>query len=263
MMRTIVSIGAQSGSPHWAWKGRFARDRFGTPGQPITSGEEKRGSRFRAPNAGKTRTAPPTRGAVRRVIGFATYLLHVHDAASRREVLRGDVTLDPALDFEESSLWRARVGVKQVSVRVWVRTRVLDQSAWTLEKLGRSGGSTHLAALVLLSLRGGGHLERPPQHHARSRVRSEMRVTTGLLARAEVRGRARALRRKLTVRQSKGRDRPCVWFALVFNLPRPTTSRRAFVVRCASRDTRARRPRRCRRPPLTFWSLAKRVRARR
>ena len=161
-MRTIVSIGAQSGSPHSAWKGRFARDRFGTPGQPITSGEEKRGSRFRAPNAGKTRTAPPTRGAVRRVIGFATYLLHVHDAASRREVLRGDVSLDPALDFEESSLWRARVGVKQVSVRVWVRTRVLDQSAWTLEKLGRSGGSTHLAALVLLSLRGGGHLERPP-----------------------------------------------------------------------------------------------------
>ena len=198
-MRTIVSIGAQSGSPHWAWKGRFARDRFGTPGQPITSGEEKRGSRFRAPNAGKTRTAPPTRGAVRRVIGFATYLLHVHDAASRQEVLRGDVTLDPALDFEESSLWRARVGVKQVSVRVWVRTRVLDQSAWTLEKLGRSGGSTHLAALVLLSLRGGGHLERPPKHHARSRVRSEMRVTTGLLARSEVRGRARALRRKLTV----------------------------------------------------------------
>jgi hypothetical protein len=198
-MRTIVSIGAQSGSPHWAWKGRFARDRFGTPGQPITSGEEKRGSRFRAPNAGKTRTAPPTRGAVRRVIGFATYLLHVHDAASRREVLRGDVTLDPALDFEESSLWRARVGVKQVSVRVWVRTRVLDQSAWTLEKLGRSGGSTHLAALVLLSLRGGGHLERPPKHHARSRVRSEMRVTTRLLARSEVRGRARALRRKLTV----------------------------------------------------------------
>lgn len=198
-MRTIVSIGAQSGSPHWAWKGRFARDRFGTPGQPITSGEEKRGSRFRAPNAGKTRTAPPTRGAVRRVIGFATYLLHVHDAASRREVLRGDITLDPALDFEESSLWRARVGVKQVSVRVWVRTRVLDQSAWTLEKLGRSGGSTHLAALVLLSLRGGGHLERPPKHHARSRVRSEMRVTTRLLARSEVRGRARALRRKLTV----------------------------------------------------------------
>lgn len=198
-MRTIVSIGAQSGSPHWAWKGRFARDRFGTPGQPITSGEEKRGSRFRAPNAGKTRTAPPTRGAVRRVIGFATYLLHVHDAASRREVLRGDVSLDPALDFEESSLWRARVGVKQVSVRVWVRTRVLDQSAWTLEKLGRSGGSTHLAALVLLSLRGGGHLERPPKHHARSRVRSEMRVTTRLLARSEVRGRARALRRKLTV----------------------------------------------------------------
>ena len=198
-MRTIVSIGAQSGSPHWAWKGRFARDRFGTPGQPITSGEEKRGSRFRAPNAGKTRTAPPTRGAVRRVIGFATYLLHVHDAASRREVLRGDVILDPALDFEESSLWRARVGVKQVSVRVWVRTRVLDQSAWTLEKLGRSGGSTHLAALVLLSLRGGGHLERPPKHHARSRVRSEMRVTTRLLARSEVRGRARALRRKLTV----------------------------------------------------------------
>lgn len=198
-MRTIVSIGAQSGSPHSAWKGRFARDRFGTPGQPITSGEEKRGSRFRAPNAGKTRTAPPTRGAVRRVIGFATYLLHVHDAASRREVLRGDVSLDPALDFEESSLWRARVGVKQVSVRVWVRTRVLDQSAWTLEKLGRSGGSTHLAALVLLSLRGGGHLERPPKHHARSRVRSEMRVTTGLLARSEVRGRARALRRKLTV----------------------------------------------------------------
>lgn len=198
-MRTIVSIGAQSGSPHWAWKGRFARDRFGTPGQPITSGEEKRGSRFRAPNAGKTRTAPPTRGAVRRVIGFATYLLHVHDAASRREVLRGDVSLDPALDFEESSLWRARVGVKQVSVRVWVRTRVLDQSAWTLEKLGRSGGSTHLAALVLLSLRGGGHLERPPPHHARSRVRSEMRVTTRLLARSEVRGRARALRRKLTV----------------------------------------------------------------
>lgn len=198
-MRTIVSIGAQSGSPHWAWKGRFARDRFGTPGQPITSGEEKRGSRFRAPNAGKTRTAPPTRGAVRRVIGFATYLLHVHDAASRQEVLRGDVTLDPALDFEESSLWRARVGVKQVSVRVWVRTRVLDQSAWTLEKLGRSGGSTHLAALVLLSLRGGGHLERPPKHHARSRVRSEMRVTTRLLARSEVRGRARALRRKLTV----------------------------------------------------------------
>ena len=198
-MRTIVSIGAQSGSPHSAWKGRFARDRFGTPGQPITSGEEKRGSRFRAPNAGKTRTAPPTRGAVRRVIGFATYLLHVHDAASRREVLRGDVTLDPALDFEESSLWRARVGVKQVSVRVWVRTRVLDQSAWTLEKLGRSGGSTHLAALVLLSLRGGGHLERPPKHHARSRVRSEMRVTTRLLARSEVRGRARALRRKLTV----------------------------------------------------------------
>lgn len=198
-MRTIVSIGAQSGSPHSAWKGRFARDRFGTPGQPITSGEEKRGSRFRAPNAGKTRTAPPTRGAVRRVIGFATYLLHVHDAASRQEVLRGDVTLDPALDFEESSLWRARVGVKQVSVRVWVRTRVLDQSAWTLEKLGRSGGSTHLAALVLLSLRGGGHLERPPKHHARSRVRSEMRVTTRLLARSEVRGRARALRRKLTV----------------------------------------------------------------
>ena len=194
-----MSIGAQSGSPHWAWKGRFARDRFGTPGQPITSGEEKRGSRFRAPNAGKTRTAPPTRGAVRRVIGFATYLLHVHDAASRREVLRGDVTLDPALDFEESSLWRARVGVKQVSVRVWARTRVLDQSAWTLEKLGRSGGSTHLAALVLLSLRGGGHLERPPKHHARSRVRSEMRVTTRLLARSEVRGRARALRRKLTV----------------------------------------------------------------
>ena len=198
-MRTIVSIGAQSGSPHSAWKGRFARDRFGTPGQPITSGEEKRGSRFRAPNAGKTRTAPQTRGAVRRVIGFATYLLHVHDAASRREVLRGDVSLDPALDFEESSLWRARVGVKQVSVRVWVRTRVLDQSAWTLEKLGRSGGSTHLAALVLLSLRGGGHLERPPKHHARSRVRSEMRVTTRLLARSEVRGRARALRRKLTV----------------------------------------------------------------
>ena len=194
-----MSIGAQSGSPHWAWKGRFARDRFGTPGQPITSGEEKRGSRFRAPNAGKTRTAPPTRGAVRRVIGFATYLLHVHDAASRQEVLRGDVTLDPALDFEESSLWRARVGVKQVSVRVWARTRVLDQSAWTLEKLGRSGGSTHLAALVLLSLRGGGHLERPPKHHARSRVRSEMRVTTRLLARSEVRGRARALRRKLTV----------------------------------------------------------------
>ena len=199
-MRTIVSIGAQSGSPHWAWKGRFARDRFGTPGQPITSGEEKRGSRFRAPNAGKTRTAPPTRGAVRRVIGFATYLLHVHDAASRREVLRGDITLDPALDFEESSLWRARVGVKQVSVRVWVRTRVLDQSAWTLEKLGRSGGSTHLAALVLLSLRGGGHHERAPLHcDARSRVRSEMRVTTRLLARSEVRGRARALRRKLTV----------------------------------------------------------------
>lgn len=133
------------------------------------------------------------------MIGFATYLLHVHDAASRQEVLRGDVTLDPALDFEESSLWRARVGVKQVSVRVWVRTRVLDQSAWTLEKLGRSGGSTHLAALVLLSLRGGGHLERPPKHHARSRVRSEMRVTTRLLARSEVRGRARALRRKLTV----------------------------------------------------------------
>jgi hypothetical protein len=53
---------------------------------------------------------------VRRVIGFATYLLHVHDAASRREVVRGDVPLDPALDFEESSLRRARVGVKRVSV---------------------------------------------------------------------------------------------------------------------------------------------------
>ena len=64
----------------------------------------------------KLGTAPPTRGAVRRVIGFATYLLHVHDAASRREVVRGDVPLDPALDFEESSLRRARVGVKRVSV---------------------------------------------------------------------------------------------------------------------------------------------------
>ena len=50
------------------------------------------------------------------MIGFATYLLHVNDAASRREVVRGDVPLDPALDFEESSLRRARVGVKRVSV---------------------------------------------------------------------------------------------------------------------------------------------------
>jgi hypothetical protein len=59
MMRTIVSIGAQSGSPHWAWKGRFARDRSGTPGQPITSGEEKRGLSFsravRRKNAGRLR----------------------------------------------------------------------------------------------------------------------------------------------------------------------------------------------------------------
>ena len=59
------------------------------------------------------------------------------------------------------------------------------------------------------------------------------------------------------------RDRHTERFPLVFNLPRHTTSRRAFVVRCASRDTRARRPRRCRRPPLAFRSLAKRVRARR
>ena len=61
------------------------------------------------------------------MIGFATYLLHVHDAASSREVIRGNATLDPALNFEDSSLWRARVGVNQVSVCVWVR----DEGPWT------------------------------------------------------------------------------------------------------------------------------------
>ena len=125
MMRTIVSIGAHSGSPHWAWKFRFGIDAGDAISGEAREDEKKKKNAIngheavfarRSPGEKNSGRLPPTLGAVRRVIGFATYLLRVHDAASRREVVRGDVPLDPALDYEESSLRRARVGVKRVSV---------------------------------------------------------------------------------------------------------------------------------------------------
>ena len=68
---------------------------------------------------------------MRRVIGFATYLLHVHDAASRREVLRGDITLDPALDFEESSLCFGRSTVNFIGQYHVCKDRSLYKSHLT------------------------------------------------------------------------------------------------------------------------------------
>ena len=178
MMRTIVSIGEQLGSPQAALKIRAGWIRAAGSAQRAPEATEKHGARKNTAR-GKTRhpekhgTEKHDAGAVRHVIGPATYLLNVHDAASRREMVRGDVTFDPALCFEESSLWRERVGDKQISVRVWVRAKGRGNCVRTPENLARCGGSTHLATLVLLRLRGGGQLKGKLHHrNARWSVRA-------------------------------------------------------------------------------------------